>query len=83
LVQPSGFSAVTKGWFPVNGAVSTPPLLISIDEAARLLSLGRTRIYELIDEDRLTAVKAGKRTLILTESMWAYVASLPRRYGHS
>jgi excisionase family DNA binding protein len=40
------------------------PLAYSIKEASRATSLGRTRLYQLIAEGRLQAVKIGSRTLI-------------------
>ncbi|HZU63185.1 MAG TPA: helix-turn-helix domain-containing protein [Novosphingobium sp.] len=43
----------------------------SIAEAARALSLGRTKIYELIDEGRLDTIKIGRRRLIKVASIRA------------
>ncbi len=40
------------------------PLAYSIKEACRVSTLGRTRIYQLINEGRLESRKIGKRTLI-------------------
>jgi excisionase family DNA binding protein len=40
------------------------PLAVSIREACRLSGLGRTKIYELISDGRLTMVKIDRRTLI-------------------
>jgi excisionase family DNA binding protein len=40
------------------------PLAYSIAEACRVSSLGRTRLYELINEGKLEVRKVGKRTLI-------------------
>jgi excisionase family DNA binding protein len=45
------------------------PIVISINETAKALSLGRTSIYALINEGRLDAVKLGRRTLIKVESI--------------
>lgn len=45
------------------------PIVISINETAKALSLGRTSIYALINEGRLEAVKLGRRTLIKVESI--------------
>lgn len=38
--------------------------LVSIGEATTLLGLGRTTVYRMIGEGRLTAAKIGRRTLI-------------------
>jgi excisionase family DNA binding protein len=40
------------------------PLAVSIDEAARRLSVGRTLLYDLIRQGRMRAVKLGVRTVI-------------------
>ena len=44
-------------------------LLISINEAARTLNLGRTSIYALIGEGKLDSRKMGRRRLVTTESV--------------
>ena len=41
----------------------------SINETARVLSLGRTSIYALIGEGRLDIVKLGRRTLVKADSI--------------
>lgn len=46
-------------------------LLLSIPDAAKALSLGRSKIYELIGEGRLDAVCIGRRRLIRAESIRA------------
>lgn len=45
------------------------PLAYSIADAVRVSSIGRTRIYALINEGRLEARKIGKRTLIPAASL--------------
>jgi excisionase family DNA binding protein len=45
------------------------PIVTSINETARALSLGRTSIYALIREGRLETVKLGRRTLVKVESI--------------
>jgi excisionase family DNA binding protein len=40
------------------------PLLVPIDEARRLLGIGRTKVYGLIADGRLRAVRIDRRTLI-------------------
>jgi excisionase family DNA binding protein len=49
-------------------------LAISINDAARALSLGRTSIYAMIGDGRLEAFKLGRRTLIKAESVRRLVA---------
>jgi excisionase family DNA binding protein len=57
-------------------AAPPPPLLCSIPSAARQIALSRSRIYELIAEGRIKAVKDGRRRLIVQSSLYAFVASL-------
>lgn len=42
-----------------------------------MTGLGRTTLYKLFDEGKLTPRKHGKRTLILVEELERYVRSLP------
>lgn len=44
-------------------------LAYSINETARLLSMGRTSIYGMIADGRLDAFKLGTRTLIRADSI--------------
>ena len=50
-------------------------LAVSINDAARALSLGRTSIYAMIRDGKLEAFKLGRRTLIRAESIKRLVAS--------
>ncbi|MEM8697024.1 MAG: helix-turn-helix domain-containing protein [Pseudomonadota bacterium] len=45
------------------------PVTISVSGAAKALGLGRTSIYELINEGRLETIKIGRRRLIKTASI--------------
>ena len=44
-------------------------LAYSINETARVLSMGRTSIYALISDGRLETFKLGRRTLVKAESI--------------
>ena len=48
---------------------SHPPLAYSIQEACRISSIGRTRMYELCKTNQIVAIKIGRRTLIDAESL--------------
>lgn len=54
------------------------PLLVTLNEACRLLGIGRTKAYGLIDSGHLTARKLGVRTLVEAASIRAFAAKLPR-----
>ena len=45
------------------------PLALSINDAARSLSMGRTTIYAMISDGRLESFKIGRRTLVRMESI--------------
>lgn len=45
------------------------PLAVSVAEACRLSSLGRTKIYEALKQNKLKAHKIGRRTLIRMDSL--------------
>ena len=47
------------------------PLAYSIADACRVTSIGRTRLYQLINEGRIETRKIGKRTLIPAASLRA------------
>lgn len=63
----------------VNAQPSLELKAYSISEAAALLSLGRTRIYQAIYEGKLKAVKFGRRTLVRAEDINRFLDSLPAR----
>ena len=46
-----------------------PQFLTSINGACKALSVGRTYLYELINQGRLDTVKLGRRTLIKVSSI--------------
>ncbi|WP_410580254.1 helix-turn-helix domain-containing protein [Amycolatopsis sp. lyj-108] len=52
------------------------PLLLKVDEAARLLCIGRTRVYDLIRSNDLRSVKIFGARRIPRTSLDSYVASL-------
>jgi excisionase family DNA binding protein len=50
--------------------------LLTPEQAARRLSLGRTRLYQLIGEGSLASVRIGKLRRIPTRALQAYVDGL-------
>lgn len=55
-------------------STTTPdPLAYSIHDACRVSSIGKTRLYQLINEGKLEARKIGKRTLIPAASLRALI----------
>lgn len=52
------------------------PLLLSVDEAAKALSIGKTKLYSELSLGKIEAAKLGKRTLISRESLRQYLENL-------
>ena len=50
---------------------------LSIAEASHVSGIGRTKLYEAIDERQLVARKFGKRTIILREDLTRFLVALP------
>ncbi|MBB5716607.1 helix-turn-helix domain-containing protein [Sphingomonas aerophila] len=44
---------------------------VSIDEAARAIGIGRTKLYELINSGSLDVIRIGSRTLVKVPSIEA------------
>jgi excisionase family DNA binding protein len=55
----------------------TPPLGVKPKEAARLIGGSRSVVYRLLREGKLRAVKRGATLIVLTESIYTHMASLP------
>lgn len=53
--------------------------LLSIKDACRFLSIGRTTLYALLKEEKIKARKLGKRTLIPHEEIISFINDLPQQ----
>jgi excisionase family DNA binding protein len=53
------------------------PMLVSLDEVSAMIGKSRRTVYELIATDKLKAVKAGRNTRVVYQSVKAYVENLP------
>jgi excisionase family DNA binding protein len=56
---------------------AAPVLLVTIEEAARLLSIGKTSLRELIASGQLEAVRIGRCRRIRLEALRSFVDDLP------
>lgn len=56
--------------------VPPDPICVKINDAARMIGVGRTKLYELIAANQLEVVKLGKSTRVTTASLNALVARL-------
>jgi excisionase family DNA binding protein len=50
-------------------------LLLSIPEAAKLLSVGRTMLYRLLERNEIPTIQVGRRRLIPTAALEQWVMS--------
>jgi excisionase family DNA binding protein len=60
------------------GSQIGPSLLVTVEEAATLLRIGRTTTYELVMSGRLQSVKVGRRRLVVRDGVQRYVGELIR-----
>lgn len=45
------------------------PICVKINDAARMIGVGRTKLYELIASGEVETVKLGKSTRVITASL--------------
>jgi len=57
------------------------PLFVSIQDSARLLSIGRSKLYELVAAGELTVRKLGRKSLIAREDLTSFAARLAAGRG--
>jgi hypothetical protein len=57
---------------------SIRPAFVSIAQARLISGLSRSEIYRRLDAGDISAKKAGSRTLIILESLIAFLQSLPQ-----
>jgi excisionase family DNA binding protein len=67
----------TTGAFRRMGQKVTERLAYKTQEAAEMLGIGRTFLYELIKRGELPVRKCGGRTLVLAEDLKLLLARLP------
>ena len=53
------------------------PSLLRINDACRVIGLGRSKLYQLIATGEIEAVKIGTRTLVPMASLERFIRSLP------
>lgn len=57
-------------------AVTSEPILLSVDDAARLAGVGRSILYERLLAGDISSVKIGRRRLVPRAALVAYVERL-------
>lgn len=68
---------------PIGGPPVLAPVLLSVPEAARLLGIGRTTVYELIAGGQLEVVHIGRSIRVPTAAIDAFVDRLMRARSDS
>ena len=53
----------------MSGHQAVEPICVTVNDAARMIGVGRTKLYELISSGELETVKIGKATRITTASL--------------
>jgi hypothetical protein len=64
---------------PSEAMIAFEPLALPIEHAPQAVGVARTRIFEAIANNELTARKAGKATIIELIELRRWVQSLPTR----
>jgi excisionase family DNA binding protein len=57
--------------------MENPKRAMSVEEAAKAAGVGRTLLFEEIRKGRITARKVGRRTIIMTAELDAWLKTLP------
>jgi excisionase family DNA binding protein len=55
------------------------PLLVTVEEGARLLGVGRTTMFELFGSGEVKSIRLGRRRLIARRSLETFVDELSAR----
>ena len=53
----------------MSGNQSVEPICVRVNDAARMIGVGRTKLYALISNGEIETVKIGKATRITTASL--------------
>ena len=53
-----------------------PALLLKVEDAARLLGVGRTTFFELIGQGRIQTVRVGRRRLVVRAGLERFVEEI-------
>lgn len=56
-----------------RGVAQEPPLLLRVEEAARLLGLGRSKVFEMLGAGELPAVRIGRAVRISRAALERWV----------
>ena len=57
----------------IRAAVTAERLTVRVPEAAEMLSIGRSTLYQLIGSGDIATIKAGRTTLVPVESIKDFI----------
>lgn len=57
----------------MSGQQPVDPICVRVNDAARMIGVGRTKLYELISTGELETVKIGQATRVTTASLYRLV----------
>lgn len=60
----------------MSGHQPVEPICVRINDAARMIGIGRTKLYELISSGELETIKIGKATRVTAASLHELVRRL-------
>ncbi|RPF72462.1 helix-turn-helix domain-containing protein [Aurantiacibacter spongiae] len=63
----------------MSGQQFVEPICVRVNDAARMIGIGRTKLYELIASGEIETLKIGRATRVTTASLHAFA----RRYSQS
>jgi excisionase family DNA binding protein len=65
--------------FPVE--MASKPILVSVVEVARMLSIGRTAAWELVRKQKIKSVKIGRTRRVSIVAIQEYIQRLMDEYA--
>lgn len=78
-------SGIAAGTVPprqsFHASLCPAKIALSVDETARVLSIGRTTLYGLVKTGEIRATKIGRKTLFLKADIDAFLNRLQREGG--
>jgi hypothetical protein len=68
------FSMSNRG---INAPAAFSPIALAIEDAPQAVGVSRTRIFQAIRDNEITARKAGRSTIVEIDELKRWVKSLP------
>lgn len=60
----------------MNASLPPAPICVRVNDAAHMIGVGRTKLYELIAAGEIETIKLGKSTRVTTASLHALIMRL-------